>query len=194
MKKNIKHAFTLAEVMVTLALISIIATILIPAIMQVKPDRYKLLFKKAYTITERVVGELVNDDNLYPLVTGKVGLDNTATVTLNDKTYSGNTKFCQLFAMKVNIVESTASCTGSTSVPSFTTNDGIVWYLPTTSFAGDAAIKVDVNGDKAPNCEYNTTNCLEPDTFHVIIGNDGRVSVNGVREREFLRSNETIKR
>lgn len=41
-----RYGFTLAEMMVCLAVLSIIATMLIPAIMQVKPAKNKILFKK----------------------------------------------------------------------------------------------------------------------------------------------------
>lgn len=192
MKKHTKKAFTLAEVMVTLALISIISSILVPAIMQVKPDRNKLLFKKAYTTVERIITEIVNDDNLYPVASDTVGLDNTASVTLNDKNYSGASKFCELFALKLNIVESAANCGGTGNT--FTTNDGVVWRIPSTSFAGNADLEIDINGDKTPNCEYNTSNCIEPDKFKIRVSPDGGVSATGVKELLYLKSNDTIRR
>lgn len=191
MKKNTKKAFTLAEVMVTLALISVISSILVPAIMQVKPDRNKLLFKKAYTSVEKIVTEIVNDDNLYPITSDTEGLDNTASVTLNDKTYSGASKFCELFALKLNIIENQANCGGTKS---FTTNDGVAWTMPVTTFATDAVIEVDINGSKAPNCKYNVSSCIEPDTFNVTVAPDGGISVSGTKELMYLRSNETFKR
>lgn len=190
MKKNTKKAFTLAEVMVTLALVSVISSILVPAIMQVKPDRNKLLFKKAYTTVEKIVTEIVNDDNLYPIVSGSTGLDNITAVNLNDKTYSGASKFCELFALKLNIVENAANC--AAGAKSFTTNDGIIWKMPITTFATEAEIEVDINGNKAPNCKYNVSTCIEPDTFIVKVAPDGGISVDGVRELIYLRSNETI--
>ena len=105
---NKKFGFTMAEMMVALAVMSVIATMLIPAIMQVRPDKPKTLFKKAYYISERIVSELINDEDLYPTVDDKEGFDNTDQVAIGGKTYEGNSKFCELFANKVNTVESEA--------------------------------------------------------------------------------------
>ena len=100
---NKKRAFTLGEVLVTLMIVGVIAALIIPIIKNAQPDKQKLMFKKAYTNVERVVTELVNDDDLYPDVGDYMGFDNTNAVTVNGISYSGNTKFCNLFAMK-NII------------------------------------------------------------------------------------------
>ena len=94
-----KKAFTLAELMVCLLLISVLATILLPAIIQNKPNKSKVIFRKAYYIIERVVSELINDDDLYPTNEEEnvMGFANTAEVTYAGKTYSGASKFCNLF-------------------------------------------------------------------------------------------------
>lgn len=88
MVKDFKYAFTLSEVLITLVLVGIIASILLPALIQNKPDKNKVLFKKAYTTVENIVTELVNDDRLYPLANGTEGLDNTTSVMVNDTSYS----------------------------------------------------------------------------------------------------------
>lgn len=50
-----KKAFTLSEALVTLAIIGVLAAILIPVVNNVKPDKDKILYKKAlYTLTNAV--------------------------------------------------------------------------------------------------------------------------------------------
>ncbi len=193
MVKDFKYAFTLSEVLITLVLVGIIASILLPALIQNKPDKNKVLFKKAYTTVENIVTELVNDDRLYPLANGTEGLDNTTSVTVNDTSYSGNTKFCKLFALKLNTIETDDAIQCGADNVAFTTSDSIQWYMPETAFAADAKIKVDVNGSKEPNCEYNTTSCDEPDQFAIYVSPDGSVGVKGVKEKEYLRSSEVTK-
>lgn len=199
---NKKRAFTLGEVLVTLMIVGVIAALIIPIIKNAQPDKQKLMFKKAYTNVERVVTELVNDDDLYPDVGDYMGFDNTNAVTVNGISYSGNTKFCNLFAMKVNVVEEVqnpADCpknpggNGTYNTPSFITADSIAYYLPSTTFATNATITVDTNGDKEPNCFYNATSCKKPDMFEIFVGPDGKVGVEGDLEKEYLQDTSVIR-
>lgn len=209
MRKNkAKYGFTMAEMMVALAVMSVIATLLIPAIMQVKPDKSKVLFKKAYYLTERIVAELINDEDAYPLEDDKLGFDVTKKVTINGETYEDNDKFCKLFASKLNTVESEPDCTAGAK-PSFTTSDGISWTMPITNFAatgiapdlvpGSAKIVVDVNGyqDKGgngPDCTYDANLCKDPDQFEIWVQTDGKMYLDDDKSKEYLKSNETMKK
>lgn len=196
MKINSKKiGFTMAEMMVCLAVLSIIATMLIPAVMKVKPAKNKIMFKKAYYLTERIVTELVNDEDLYATKIDKEGFDETGAAAA-DTSISGNTKFCKLFAQKVNTVSDTPNCVANQIA--FISSDGIEWIMPISNFAADAKIKVDVNGNaKKPNCMYNKTNptqCSDPDIFEIFIKKDGKMYVEDEKAKEYLRSNDTVKR
>ncbi len=197
---NKKRAFTMGEVLVTLMIVGVIAALIIPIIKNAQPDKQKLMFKKAYTNVERVVTELVNDDDLYPDAGDYVGLDNTTDVEVNDTTYGGNTKFCNLFAMKVNVIDdenircpANPGGNGTYNDPTFVTADSIAYYLPSTSFATNATITVDTNGDKEPNCFYNASSCLKPDMFEIIVGPDGKVGVDGDMEQKYLKDTSVIR-
>lgn len=191
--KNKKFAFTLGEVLVTLMIVGVIAALIIPIIKNVQPDRQKLMFKKAYTTVERVVTELINDDYLYSETSDDVGFDNTNDVEVNGETYGGDSKFCRLFSMKVNVIDNDAiRCPGNVGAagafgnPSFTTTDNVAFYLPSTTFAADAQITVDTNGEKEPNCRYSA-NCEKPDIFDIFVQADGRIYVTGDLERDYLK-------
>lgn len=192
-------AFTLAEVMITMAILGILASVLLPAVSKVRPNENKALFKKAYYVAERMVSELVNDESLYPMGEGTaVGLDNVSEVTYDGEQYSESDKFCKLFAAKVNTINDNISCVpGSrtptdSNVPSFITTDGIAWYMPYTDFDTDKSITVDVNGDKKPNCSYAANTCINPDRFEIWIEPSGKMYVTGVKEREYLSSNKSM--
>ena len=198
---NKKRAFTLGEVLVTLMIVGIIAALIIPIIKNAQPDKQKLMFKKAYTNVERIVTELVNDDDLYPDTGDYVGLDNTSPVDPDDlDSPEGNEKFCMLFAMKINVVDdenincpATPGGNGTYNEPSFITADSVAYYLPSTSFATNATITVDTNGDKEPNCFYNASTCQKPDMFEIIVGPDGKVGVDGTLEKEYLKDTSVIR-
>ena len=105
-KKN-RTGFTMAELLVCLAIISVIATILIPTLHNIHPDKEKTMFKKAYSISERVVEELVNDPELYPDNGINVGFDNVGAVTYNGITYGAGSS---TFNEQQMIDELTSSC------------------------------------------------------------------------------------
>lgn len=150
--------FTLAEMMVCLAVISIISTLLLPTINRQRANKYRALFRKAYAMTEVVVTELINDTELYPENGEAEGFNNTEEVmfsshyvyTTEDEvevTYEGAAKFCKLFAYTIdsegdkNCMCHSESCDdedsdGNEDVrpdfddPDFYTSDGIAWYMP----------------------------------------------------------------
>ena len=61
-----KKAFTLAEVMLTVVILSVIAIVVMPIITASRPSNEKVLLKKAYNATEQVVAELSGNERFYP--------------------------------------------------------------------------------------------------------------------------------
>ena len=197
-----RNAFTLAEIMVTLAVFGVLAGLLLPSIANVRPNKSKVMFKKAYYVAERMVYELVNDEDFYPSQGTTVGLDNTVIASYLGHSYEGNTKFCELFARKVNTTNDDIHCDalhsspqggGTYKAPTFVTTDGVAWYLPINNFANTQTLYVDVNSDKKPNCKYNKDKCPEPDIFEIKVEPDGKMLVDGVKEKEYLQSNDSLK-
>lgn len=200
---KVRKGFTLAEVMITLAVCGVLASLLLPTIASVRPDKNKAMFRKAYYVTERMVFELVNDEDFYPSEGETVGLSNTIEADYLGETFEGNSKFCGLFARKVNTtdddkifcdaVHTTPTGNGTYKEPAFLTTDGLAWYLPYSDFADTQTIYVDVNNEKKPNCKYHATNCKEPDIFEIKVKPDGKMYVDGDMEKSYLRSTEFTK-
>lgn len=140
------NAFTLSEIMVTLAVLGVIAAVSVPAIMGNVPDNNKVMFKKAYASTEKAINNLINDDSLYPVTTNWTYLgvthnctDNTGAtvpcgfhnvVDSSNNLYT-NYKFCTLFTEQLNIAGEGIcypnyypTCHGY-----FTTSDGVYWNV-----------------------------------------------------------------
>lgn len=194
MLKN-KDAFTMAETLITISLIGVLAALLIPAMRQFTPDRNKTLFKKAANTAERIVYEIYNDDEIYPRtgrdgVTQYDGFDNTERVVFMGNDYGHDTdaakqksKFCNIFVRKLSTKsDAVINCTDSGSspggTPSVTTIDGIAWYLPIDNFSGNTykRITVDVNGtSKGPNCYVGSPSCNDPDIFYINVNKFGNV-------------------
>ena len=60
-----KKAFTLAEIMIVLAVIGVLTAILLPTARQITPDENVIKFKKAHNTLYSVIRELVTSDKYY---------------------------------------------------------------------------------------------------------------------------------
>ena len=209
-----KYAFTMAETMLTIAVIGVLAAIMIPAMKKFTPDKSKSLFKKAANVTERIVYEMYNDDEIYPRI-GKDGVkkydgfNNTERVVYMGNEYGADSngykkaqKFCQIFARKLSTNNDSIDCSPKSGLtarsvnvsPTITTVDGIAWYIPITDFNDENyhAIYVDVNGkDKGPNCYVANGNACgkDPDIFKINIDKYGNVDFYGREKKGSSSSN-----
>ena len=95
MKKAFKKGFTLAEVMIVLTVIGVLAGILIPVANNARPDEKVMKFKKAHATLANVIHELVTSDKYY--ANGDLGV--RADGSLIDSSNDTNIKFfCNSFA------------------------------------------------------------------------------------------------
>ena len=170
-----KKAFSLAEVLVTLTIIGIIAGVTIPIVSQSFQSNDKLLYKKAEQTVEKVIEYIMADDTLSP--DGK--LDNT---------------FCNKFVSQIN-TNGDVNCNSSSvpGSPNLITTNGMRWYgledVGTSTFTSAKCdtvpgltgglsncmkIEVDINGvGKQPNSnDYDTPNT---DILKVYVTDIGKV-------------------
>ncbi len=103
-----KKGFTLAELMIVLAVLAVIAAVLMPTVFNSMPDENKLKFKKGYYTLKRTIDQMVNSDaydstegNFGPKEGYYIGSHPYATTNDND----GSKKFCIEFANTLNNVE-----------------------------------------------------------------------------------------
>ncbi len=64
-KFKIKNAFSLAEVLLTIAVIAVIMSLLVRTILRADPDKDKVLFLKSYHAVEEIVRMSINDARKY---------------------------------------------------------------------------------------------------------------------------------
>jgi len=208
------RGFTLTELMVALAVIGILTAVVTPAIMKIKPNKNKMMTKKAYYTAENIVNSLVNNQLYYPDMSDAC-YDGTATddiycakgfdytekaEDIDGEEYSGSTKFAQLFASKLNIQKGSAD-TAENIAAGLTTTDGMTWYLPTWDKQVDSEheIKVDVNGvGKGPDCTQDDTTkgCSEDDfdSFRIMVYPDGRMKIHDsdTKAQEYISINASV--
>lgn len=210
-------AFTLTELMVALAVVGILVAVVTPAIMKNRPNKNKMMVKKTFYTVENIVSSLINDERLYPDMrdgcyetpvnaTCAWGFDYTEKVNYEGEDFDGQTKFPLLFATRLNVKQA-----DNTNLIYYT-NDGVKWDLSGTKNAwtsgkskvgkfedaspeaGKGVIKIDVNGDEAPNavCSDDNEDC---DQYNVEILANGKLRVDPDHNRavEYITINTSMK-
>lgn len=146
-----KKAFTLIEVMLAIVIIGVVVAIVLPMIMRIQPNRDKAVLRKNYELIERLTNELINDDLLYPRYSESSNIPRGFAYyrSLNENKESTGKNLCKNLANKFNITagvncETMPDFTGTTPPePSFTTNDGVDWYVFTRPICDDGIEKED---------------------------------------------------
>lgn len=159
-----------------------------------KPNSEMVMFRKAYNITSTNVYEMMQSATYYE--SGLLSNTDKTTQKVEGEFPQGNQKFCKIFASYLNTAEA-PNCSSGGSEPTFTTLDGIDWYLPpkTTSgtFAGKEKITVDVNGkNNKPNCKEGDSDCKNPDIFDIEISETGKIYISGDIAKQYLQNTRKI--
>ncbi len=76
-----KKAFTVAEGLVTLIIVGVLASVMVTSVVKQKPDRNKIMLRNAYAELAGVVSQLVADSLLYPDF-AEFGLGDDTSVTV----------------------------------------------------------------------------------------------------------------
>lgn len=176
--KGFKRAMSMAEILIALAIIGIIAVMTLPALKDAMPDKEETIHQKMSYIVEQVVAQIYDDDVMYAKKSDLFaqGFQNTERATVNGIDYEGDTKFCELFASKFNRLPGDVVCEDGKK--SFTSTDNVDWFLPVTDFHdGSAEIMIDVNGSKGDNCLKGSAGCKNPDRFKYYVKPNGTVTL-----------------
>jgi len=136
MNCNFFNAFTLAEVMIVLAIIGILTAILLPVAHNSTPNENILKFKKAHNTLHTTIRELVNSNKYF--LDGDLGVKTSGD--LIDGTHEkDNEYFCNSFADVANIKENNCNkipeIYPSAKISYFFTTDGVtsVWNPETST-------------------------------------------------------------
>lgn len=215
--------FTLAELMVALAVIGIIVAVVTPAIVKTRPNKNKMMVKKTYYTVENIVSSLINDEKLYPDKRDfcyldesdsehgmcRWGFDDDSEVEYEGEKYQGKEKFIKLFANKLNVKEDDVDFDLQKAI--YYTHDGVKWDLKdfikegktvwqpeappnTWDTAYKGVLLIDVNGDEEPNAVCNADN-EDCDQYEIQILSNGKMRINPEHTKalEYVTINTSIK-
>lgn len=207
-----KKGYTLAEALVSMAIVGVLAALLLPLTNKFRPDSNKITYLKTYDSLVQILQEAASNTELYPLMrnvfNGTISYTNapfynTAQVNIGDNYVSGrgNSKLCTILAYSFG-QENNAVCNGIRQYTdanfanniSFTTNQGVQFSIFSNisnvlgGFAFDTRIAIDVNGEDTPNCMYAAGSCDRPDRFLFYVSANGHLEPADQMGQAYLRT------
>lgn len=181
-----KLGFTMAELLVTLAIVAIAAAITAPIIDNIIPDKNKAKVLKVYKTLSEINNEILNDPSLYMSDGSCEGTDcRQAPLDPNYASSTGIYKYPTLVMSRLDIDRSTF---WGNIMATFTTKDGIWWqFVPIQNGANSGKYGVIIDLDSnitsvtslgsdttGGNQTYSAT-CKKPDRFSFLIEKNGLV-------------------
>ena len=171
-----KLGFTLAEIIIAVAVVGAIAAVSIPLVNTVIPDGKKVQVLKTYKQLISLNQELLSSPSIYVESNGCTGLDCTqeplgwspANEILKDYV-QGDTKYIAILADFLNATEFDFS----SEVPNFTTRDGVVWSLSKEDEDDLYILTIDIDSS-GDDC-IHSDECENPDQFKFLINPMGKV-------------------
>lgn len=176
-------AFTLAESLIVLGIISVLATLSTLALTNVKPDKDVIMFRKGYKTLFSAMEQIKKDTSLYHEVCGDDELSlilNHCSLTVINPSY-GRPDFYRAFAKLIGAVDSNL-VTNSTEIEpgifgneyysdSFSTADGIYWEISDDYGLFYYKLYMYPDGKKSVNkaCIYDASDCKRPNKFYFVI-------------------------
>ncbi|MBE7710596.1 MAG: type II secretion system protein [Cyanobacteria bacterium SIG31] len=212
-----KKGYTLAEVLVALGIVSVIAALTLPLINKYKPDTNKVMYLKAYDSLVEVTQKIVESSNLYNLALEfgndrtynlqKYPLLETETNKVIDGTDLGNGPkaftrvLCSTFNKAASCKDITDTFTiknGSTITvkPSLDTTSGILSASTSTDSTAQIfyTITLDIDGDEGANIVNNGATDTVPDRFLFMVTANGKVIPTDSYGQAYVASRSNLKK
>lgn len=178
-----KTGFTLSELVITLAIIGVAAALVLPQVMNMAPDKYKVRVLNIYNDLYAATENLLNINNGYyipkdveggnPDDCDNIGVENYCPdgrldcvgldcSTLGELCY-GNHKYACLLAKELGVENKTYTGKSVITMP-----DGVIFEVVNKT---DYHM-ITVNTGFGNNCKY-TDGCKNPDIFRIKVSHDG---------------------
>ena len=187
-----KRAYTLAEILIALGIIGVLAAVLAPMANKFKPDTSKVLYLNTYDALATSITDMATNGAYYVEDNGTFNFSTYPFANLDryvDSTNPQHTipagvgKFCRVLAENFNILEAPNDvCRNNNRFPnnpfeaSSTSKNGVEFMVYTEANVPHnndtntyfTEITIDINGAEGENCIFNGNNlnsCKRPDRF-----------------------------
>ena len=201
-----QQGFTLAEVLITMAIIGVVAMIALPVATKMKPDSNKVMYLKTYNALAETIKSFASSSSAFPSCQGDICFYNkplyNTSAGVNNAYEQGNSKVCKMLAEQFNAATNTCSNNyeqfdGNHFM--FSAQNGVQFFVSTLrtepgledfTATYQTDIWFDINGDKAPNKYYGEDGCTKPDRYKVLLASDGKLVPADPMGKMYLKSNK----
>ena len=197
-----KFGFTLAEVLIAVAILGVVTAVTLPIIHKLIPDKEKGMVLQAYKTITEINSNILNDPGLYMLNTRIEGTNTDCTAIMactskpvdgeHETGYSGADKYPHLLSDNLTL---SRSYNKSQSAYDFATVDGLNWTIyanNTDSNNPDYLVILDTGNPARENCVYNKNTCKNPRNFQLRINANGEVTYADNLTRVYLENTDSL--
>ena len=199
-----KVGFTLAELLVALGVISVLAAITAPMINSIIPDKNKAIVLKVYKTVSNINANLLGDKTLYIMNDDDppcVGIECTELPGnpryQDEARYTGTAKYCYLLADNLNITDEPVVVPARnaqgrfTSTITFDTTDGLHWTVGCASVRTNERTEPNrcnilIRTDDEAECVYGDCNNSKYNAFAFNVLSNGRLTGEDSLTRAYL--------
>lgn len=184
-----KSGYTLAEIIIAIGVVAIIAAVMLPLANKMKPDKEKVMYLSVYDSIHQAFDVISSNPRVFPTEQNDMLFVNNPL--FNDEAREGYpggaAKICSVLAdtfgaennnCPANYIPNFAGFNG----PSFVNKNGVEFYVTTNKTLNGATsgsirtdIYFDVSGTEGQNCFSGEAGCRKPDRFKVVVGSKGQV-------------------
>ena len=184
-----KFGYTIAEALIAMTIVGIIAAIMVPMVNKFKPNTNKIMFLKTYDTIVDILDSVMYNKQIYPStgVDGATNYDyslaplyNTSSANLDDTEIRNiDNKICDViaWAMEVKNPACNIAFQANSYEARFVNKHGVGFDVRTAKTGVTSyytSITIDVNPD-GENCFYDANTCPNPDRFALWLFANGEI-------------------
>ncbi len=218
-----EKGYTLAEVLIALGIVGVLAAVMLPMVNKYKPDTTKVLYLNTYDALAETISAAANNGGYYVRDNGTFSFEKHPFANLDDYTDNtnnshriagGQNKLCRVMAENFNIIDELSTISSGNTVcrnnavynpdnfsADFTNKNGVAFMITTSTNAPQknnnnyqTDIVIDINGiNKGDNCIYNANSCKKPDRFTFRVSADAELQPTDEMGIRYLETRTNLK-
>ena len=186
-----KFGFTLAELLISLAIVAVASALMVPAFNNIMPDKYKTRVLKYYSMVANATNDMLENEALYYEVNNARGVpciglecDGVPLVPpYNNAQFSGLTKYRNILVDMLDLQQVGDS--------TYESPDGTKWFFRNVPIVNQGMVTTirltfDSKDNNNDNCSFTRNTCENPNVFRLKVNREGNVSAGDAMTDAYL--------